>query len=105
MVTKAEGALLTIGELSDLLDRPAHILRYWERRFPTLQPLKRAGNRRHYRPADVALARRIDTLLRDEGYTIDGAVAALAIRINPAAVPLSTLQALRDRLATALASD
>ena len=55
---KAEGAFLTISELSAELDVPQHILRYWETRFPALRPLQRAGNRRYYRPEDVLLARR-----------------------------------------------
>ena len=51
---------------------PQHILRYWETRFPQLKPLQRAGNRRYYRPDDVALAQRIHRLLNQEGYTIRG---------------------------------
>ena len=51
---------------------PQHILRYWETRFPQLKPLQRAGNRRYYRPDDVALARRIHRLLNRDGYTIRG---------------------------------
>jgi DNA-binding transcriptional MerR regulator len=69
---KEPGALLTIGELSQELGLPQHILRYWETRFPQLKPMQRAGNRRYYRPADVELARRIDRLLNHEGYTVRG---------------------------------
>jgi DNA-binding transcriptional MerR regulator len=47
-------------------------LRYWETKFPQLKPLQRAGNRRYYRPEDVALVRRIQQLLTHEGYTIRG---------------------------------
>jgi DNA-binding transcriptional MerR regulator len=69
---KDAGALLTIGELSQELGVPQHILRYWETRFPQLKPMQRAGNRRYYRPADVDLARRIHRLLGQEGYTVRG---------------------------------
>lgn len=69
---KDPGALLTIGELSQDLGVPQHILRYWETRFPQLRPMQRAGNRRYYRPADVDLARRIHRLLNQEGYTVRG---------------------------------
>lgn len=69
---KSEHAFRTIGELSAELGLPQHILRYWETRFPQLRPLQRAGNRRYYRPDDVALARRINRLLNQEGYTIRG---------------------------------
>jgi DNA-binding transcriptional MerR regulator len=69
---KEPGALLTIGELSQELGVAQHILRYWESRFPQLKPMQRAGNRRYYRPADVELARRINRLLNQEGYTVRG---------------------------------
>ena len=69
---KEPGALLTIGELSSELGVAQHILRYWETRFPQLKPMQRAGNRRYYRPADVDLARRINRLLGEEGYTVRG---------------------------------
>ncbi|MEO7564386.1 MAG: MerR family transcriptional regulator [Sphingomicrobium sp.] len=69
---KDPDALKTIGELSLELGVAQHILRYWETRFPELKPMQRAGNRRYYRPADVALARRINRLLGEEGYTVRG---------------------------------
>lgn len=69
---KSEHAFRTIGELAGELGVPQHILRYWETRFPQLKPLQRAGNRRYYRPDDVALARKIHRLLNQDGYTIRG---------------------------------
>src|SRR6185436_16818787 len=75
---KAPDAFRTIGELSAELGVAQHILRYWETRFPQLRPLQRAGNRRYYRPADVALAHRIHGLLNRDGYTIRGVQQLLA---------------------------
>jgi DNA-binding transcriptional MerR regulator len=69
---KAPGAYRTISEVSAELDVPAHVLRFWETRFRQLHPLKRGGGRRYYRPEDVALLRRIRSLLHTEGYTIKG---------------------------------
>ncbi len=77
-MSKNADAFRTIGELSDELDVAQHILRYWETRFPQLQPLKRAGNRRYYRPEDVALVKRINHLLNEDGYTIRGVQKVLA---------------------------
>src|SRR6476469_10158117 len=71
-IRKSEHAFRTIGELASDLGVPQHILRYWETRFPQLKPLQRAGNRRYYRPDDVALARRIHKLLTQDGYTSRG---------------------------------
>nr|WP_039395304.1 MerR family transcriptional regulator [Novosphingobium sp. MBES04] len=70
---KQPGALRTIGEVSALLGLRQHVLRYWETQFPMLQPVKRSGSRRYYRPEDIALLRRIDDLVHREGYTLRGA--------------------------------
>ena len=113
---KSDDAFRTIGELSAELGVPQHILRYWETRFPQLRPLQRAGNRRYYRPSDAALARRIDRLLNQEGYTIRGVQKLLAGKGEeqpPAAAPAPELpaevrrelRAIRDELALALAED
>ncbi len=87
---KSPEAFRTIGELSAELGVAQHILRYWETRFPQLKPLQRAGNRRYYRPPDVALARRIHRLLSEEGYTVRGVQKLLASRDVSAASPAPT---------------
>jgi DNA-binding transcriptional MerR regulator len=102
---KSDQAFRTIGELADELGVPQHILRYWETRVPQLRPLQRAGNRRYYRPTDVALAQRIHRLLNEDGYTIRGVQQLLAsggdgedggAPITPAAAkPASPGEALR----------
>lgn len=120
---KAAGAFRTIGEVSQDTGLPQHILRYWETRFEQLRPLQRAGKRRYYRPEDVALIRRIDDLLNQQGYTIRGVQKLLATEARgggrpaveaPAAAPaapvpvpgspvdLSALRTIRDLLARAL---
>jgi DNA-binding transcriptional MerR regulator len=69
---KSAQAFRTISEVSEELDTPAHVLRFWESKFHQLNPLKRGGGRRYYRPADVALLKGIRALLYDEGLTIKG---------------------------------
>jgi DNA-binding transcriptional MerR regulator len=115
---KAAGAFRTIGELSRDTGLPQHILRYWETRFPQLRPLQRAGNRRYYRPEDVALVVRINRLLNHEGYTIRGVQKLLSDERKrpPASAPptatgptgggdIDTLRSVRDSLSDALADD
>jgi len=105
---KAAGAFRTIGELSRETGLPQHILRYWETRFPQLRPLQRAGNRRYYRPEDVALVQRINDLLNQQGYTIRGVQTLLADerkRAPTSAATMEAVRALRDSLADALAED
>ena len=69
---KSATAYRTISEVSDELDIPQHVLRFWETRFAQVKPLKRGGGRRYYRPEDIKLLRRIQKLLYEEGYTIRG---------------------------------
>jgi DNA-binding transcriptional MerR regulator len=69
---KSATAFRTISEVSAELDVPQHVLRFWETKFPQIRPLKRGGGRRYYRPEDVELLRRIQSLLYKEGYTIKG---------------------------------
>lgn len=74
---KDDGAMRTIGEVSEALGIKPHVLRYWEAQFPLLMPLKRSGGRRYYRPSDVAMVETIDRLVNLEGYTLKGAEAVL----------------------------
>jgi DNA-binding transcriptional MerR regulator len=69
---KSPDAFRTISEVADWLDTPAHVLRFWESRFTQVKPIKRAGGRRYYRPADMALLGGIKKLLHDDGMTIRG---------------------------------
>jgi DNA-binding transcriptional MerR regulator len=118
---KDNAAFRTIGEVANALGIKPHVLRYWEEQFPMLKPVKRSGQRRYYRPEEVALLQTIDRLLNREGFTIKGAVRALrsgqagedAIPVAAAAVEAKTgnaqnaelaakLRAIRGRLAEAL---
>jgi DNA-binding transcriptional MerR regulator len=69
---KDEQAFRTIGEVAESLDLPPHVLRFWETRFKELEPVKRAGGRRYYRPRDVELVMALRHLLYGQGYTIKG---------------------------------
>jgi DNA-binding transcriptional MerR regulator len=71
-MAKSRDAFRTISEVSDWLETPAHVLRFWESRFSQIKPIKRAGGRRYYRPGDMLLLGGIKRLLHDDGITIKG---------------------------------
>ncbi|MCR5875753.1 MerR family transcriptional regulator [Phenylobacterium sp. J426] len=71
-MAKGPDAFRTISEAADELNVPQHVLRFWETKFAFIRPMKRAGGRRFYRPADIAVLRGVRRLLHDEGYTIKG---------------------------------
>ncbi|SHM18219.1 MerR HTH family regulatory protein [Roseovarius litoreus] len=71
-MAKSADAFRTISEVADWLETPAHVLRFWESKFSQVKPVKRAGGRRYYRPADMELLGGIKKLLHDDGMTIKG---------------------------------
>ena len=80
---KSENAFRNISEVSELLDVPAHVLRFWETQFIQIKPVKRVGGRRYYRPDDVELLTRIRDCLYKEGYTIKGVQKLLKAHALP----------------------
>lgn len=62
-----------IGEVSDIADVPAYVLRFWETEFKQIKPKRTRAGQRLYRKQDVALVLRIKHLLYDRKYTIEGA--------------------------------
>ncbi len=98
---KSPDAFRTISEVSEWLDRPTHVLRFWESKFPQIKPVKRAGGRRYYRPQDMLLLGGIKRLLHDDGMTIKGVQKML--REQGVAHVSALSQALDEDLAAALA--
>ena len=113
---KDASALRTIGEVAAALGIKQHVLRYWEQQFPELNPLKRSGGRRYYRPEDIRVVDTIDRLVNREGYTLKGARQAMANGLVQGSEALAAgaseavdtadlvpqLRAIRGRLAQAL---
>jgi len=72
LMPKSADAFRTISEVAEWLEIQAHVLRFWESKFTQVKPIKRAGGRRYYRPADMLLLGGIKRLLHDDGLTIKG---------------------------------
>ena len=76
---KSADALRSIGEAAKELELQAHVLRYWETKFPKqVKPIKRSDGRRLFRPADMEALRAIQILVHERGLTLKGAKALLA---------------------------
>lgn len=67
----------SIGEVSDLTDLEAHVLRYWESEFDQLKPRKNRAGRRVYTEEDIEMVQRVQHLLKEDKYTIEGAKQVL----------------------------
>ncbi|WP_419539139.1 MerR family transcriptional regulator [Methylobacterium radiotolerans] len=60
-----------IADVAEELALQQHVLRFWEKEFGYLRPVRRNG-RRYYRAEDVEVLQGIRTLLHDRGLTLDG---------------------------------
>ena len=64
--------LFSISDVAKMLKLEKHVLRFWERNFPILSPIRITGGHRYYSPEDIAILRSIHTLLKCHGYTTRG---------------------------------
>ena len=62
-----------VGEVSDILNVPAYVLRFWETEFKRISPKRTSSGQRLYRKSDIELIRRIKHLLYEKKFTIEGA--------------------------------
>ena len=102
----------SIREVAEMTDLEPHVLRFWESKFDALQPKKNRAGNRTYTERDVETVRRIQHLVREEKYTLEGAQQALERGDDPApappassggtAVPRETLVELRAFLSDVL---
>lgn len=105
---KSPTALKTIGEAAEELGVETHVLRFWEKQFPQISPLKQRGGRRYYRPDDMEKLREVKALLYQQGFTIQGAKQQLKQATpkpssdTPLALLHRELSAMRDMIHTAL---
>lgn len=71
-MSKNPKAFRSISEAAEEVGVPQHVLRFWETKFDFITPVKRAGGRRFYRPADIEMLQAVRRLLHDDGLTIKG---------------------------------
>jgi len=95
-----DASRLGITEASELVGVAPHVLRQWEERFPQFRPKRDRAGRRTYGERDIAVARRIKELMRDEKLTGEGALKALARELRGEAPPKTRHEAIEtiDRI-------
>ena len=77
-----------IGELAKAFDVKPSLIRYWEKEFDSFNPRKNAKGTRRYNAKDVEKLQEIYHLVKEKGFTLEGAKA----RINN---PTSTLKVIQ----------
>ena len=67
----------SIGEVAKAFDVNASLIRYWEQEFPIISPKKNKKGNRYFTPEDIQNLQMIYHLVKEKGYTLDGARIAL----------------------------
>lgn len=63
----------SIGEVAKAFDVNTSLIRFWEKEFDVLQPKKNAKGNRKFTPKDVENLQLIYHLVKERGFTLEGA--------------------------------
>jgi len=75
-------ALRTIGEVSQIIDVSVHVIRFWEKKFNSIKPIKRVGGNRYFDKNQISNLKIIKKLLHEDRYSIEGAKKVLTNKIS-----------------------
>ena len=70
----------SISEVAQMFGVNASLLRFWEKEFKQIQPKTNARGKRSYRHKDIEVIRSIYVLVKEQGFTLEGAKKALTSR-------------------------
>ena len=70
---KTEKLFYSIGEVAELFEVNPSLIRYWEKEFHILKPQKNSKGNRQYTSRDLDTLRIIYHLVKERGYTLEGA--------------------------------
>ena len=72
--------LYSMGEVTEMFDVNASLIRYWESKFDCIKPHKNKKGNRMFTPADVENLKLIYHLVKEKGMTLEGANMAMKRR-------------------------
>ena len=76
----AEKLYYSMGEVTEMFDVEASLIRYWCSQFTCLRPKRNAKGNRLFTPQDIERLKRIHHLLKEKKMTIEGAQKAMRKR-------------------------
>ncbi|MFK7908108.1 MAG: MerR family transcriptional regulator [Chitinophagales bacterium] len=86
----------SIGEVALMFGVNASLLRYWETEFPILNPKKNRQGKRLYTQKDIGNLKLIYSLVKERGYTLEGAKNKLKGSRNELDNQLRVVKTLED---------
>lgn len=88
----------SIGEVAEQLGVNTSLIRYWEKEFGTLKPKRTGKGDRLYTKKDIEQLQKIQHLVKEKGFTLQGAREQLRKTDLVEEVAVLDIDALRDRL-------
>tara|TARA_B100000780_G_scaffold277547_1_gene248489 strand:+ start:5822 stop:6250 length:429 start_codon:yes stop_codon:yes gene_type:complete len=70
----------SISEVANMIGVNASLLRFWEKEFKQIKPKTNARGKRSYTTKDIEIVRSVYVLVKEQGFTLDGARKALKSR-------------------------
>lgn len=67
----------TIGEVAEMFNVNTSLIRFWEKEFTIIQPKKNKKGNRLFTPKDILNFNKIYHLVKEQGFTLEGAKNAL----------------------------
>ena len=72
-----DNSYFTISKTAEIIGVQSHVLRFWEKKFSSINPKKSLSGRRFYSSNDIETLLKIKKLLYEDGFTIKGAVSII----------------------------
>ena len=88
----------SIGEVADAFDVKPSLIRFWEKEFQIISPKKTSSGTRKFSAKDIEKLELIYTLVKERGFTLEGAKKQLKQGSNPNLAILKKLQKIRQEL-------
>ena len=88
--------LYTMGEVTEMFDVNASLIRYWESKFDCIKPHKNKKGNRMFTPSDVENLKLIYHLVKEKGMTLEGANKTMKGRGKSVQREISILERLQN---------
>ena len=88
--------LYSMGEVTEMFDVNASLIRYWESKFDCIKPHKNKKGNRMFTPSDIENFKLIYHLVREKGMTLEGANKAMKRRSGNIKRDISILERLQN---------
>jgi len=85
----------SIGEVAEMLDVATSLIRFWESEFDIIKPKKNRKGNRQFTKDDIENVKLIYHLVKERGYTLQGAKTLLKGSSNPLKNKMSQIDSLK----------